>query len=60
MAQAVSIHNSEITNWGIAENRAQLLVRSFIKLGEPLLAEKAKALLDDARHGYDEAYKKAI
>jgi hypothetical protein len=58
MAQEVKIVEAKLTTWGVAENRARLLVQSFIKLGETELADQAKALLEDARLGYDHEYGK--
>lgn len=59
MAQEVKIVEARLTTWGAAENRARLLVQSFIKLGETELANRAKVLLNDARRGYDHEYNKA-
>lgn len=52
----VAIIESELTNWGVAEHHANMLVRRFTKLGRFDLADMSKAILDETRRGFDVAY----
>lgn len=58
--QSVSIHQSKVTNWAVAEKRCLALIQSFVKLGEDDLAKHAKAILVDVRRGFDEAYNEVM
>lgn len=60
MKHQVVIVSSRLTEWGVCENRARLLVQSFIKMEEYELANIAKALLKRARLGYDDECDKMV